>query len=134
MMEDYFTNIKEFWEKKMPLAWETTEDYFISVLSSDFNVDFEDGTEGGLVRMSKHVSGMYEPCSQGDLSAAVRLLKAAEDAEVAAEEAEAAAVPTAAAATDAPAEGASTAAAAADAPAEEGDDGGWTTVTKGTGH
>jgi len=68
-------NVREYWEKKGPLAWETTEDYCISVLSTDFHVDFEDGSESGLIKMAKRMSSVYDAASQGDLRWAISTLK-----------------------------------------------------------
>ena len=75
MIEDFEMNVREYWEKKGPLAWETTEDFCIEVLSSDFHVDFEDGSEAGLIKMAKRMSSVYDAASQGDLRWAISTLK-----------------------------------------------------------
>ncbi len=75
MIEDFEMNVREYWEKKGPLAWETTEDFCIEVLTTDFHVDFEDGSESGLIKMAKRMSSVYEAASQGDLRWAISTLK-----------------------------------------------------------
>lgn len=118
MMEDFETNVREFWGKKALLAWETTEDFAIDVLSNDFHVDFEDGSEAGLIRMAKRMSSVYEAATRGELAWAVAALKAEEGDPPAAH-----AIPEA---SDDEEEGGSGGAA-------DGD--GWTTVTaKSKGH
>jgi hypothetical protein len=75
MIEDFEMNVREYWEKKMPLAWETTEDFCIDVLSKDFHVDFEDGSEGGLIKMAKRMSSVYDAAALGDLRWSISTLK-----------------------------------------------------------
>lgn len=119
MIEDFEMNVRDYWEKKGPLAWETTEDFCIEVLSSDFHVDFEDGSESGLIKMAKRMSSVYDAASQGDLRWAISTLKF-EDEKM--DAAAGAALTEASDEEDSSDEEGTTA-----APASTGDDG-WTTV------
>lgn len=69
---DLLMNIVEQWRDGNDLHEDTLDDYFITCLESDFNVDFEDDT--CITQVSLVIQDFYRKCADGDLSAARDLI------------------------------------------------------------